>query len=180
MAVSPDSSRPVDDATPAEAEGGASPRPDTPEEHGRLSAEAEDAARRAAEATGLPLGAWLSRVIQSAGDVPAGTRSEGSQEGPFGPRAVPIHSLRPGRFQTRESVTPEEIQVLAESIRERGVLQPILVREHPAEPGVFEIVAGERRWRGAREAGLEHVPVIVLDLDDRGAMEVALVENLQR
>ena len=75
---------------------------------------------------------------------------------------------------------PEEIESLAQSIREKGVLQPILVRALAAEPGRYEIVAGERRWRAAQQAQLHEIPAILRDLSDRDALEVALVENLQR
>jgi len=86
-------------------------------------------------------------------------------------------SMVPNKYQPRESFDEKEIAQLAESIRKNGVLQPILAR--PAEGG-FEIVAGERRWRAARLAGLKRVPVIVQSATDDRALEIALVENLQR
>jgi len=95
-----------------------------------------------------------------------------------GQRAVPIEFLEPGRYQPRRRFDEEAVSSLAESIRERGVLQPLLVRRVGADR--YEIVAGERRWRAAQLAGLHEVPVIVRDLDDRGALEVAIVENVQR
>ncbi len=94
-------------------------------------------------------------------------------------RRVPVAQLSPGRFQTRLVFDAEAISSLAQSIRARGVLQPLLVRGRRAGLG-YEIIAGERRWRAAREAGLVEVPVIVLEFDDREAMEIALVDNLQR
>jgi ParB family chromosome partitioning protein len=85
--------------------------------------------------------------------------------------------LRPGRYQPRTRMDPGSIEELAESIRSQGVLQPILVRS--LDDG-YEIIAGERRWRAAQVAGLDEVPVVVRDVDDNAAMEIALVENIQR
>lgn len=85
--------------------------------------------------------------------------------------------IRPGRYQPRRPVSEAELEELAQSIREHGVLQPILVR--PVDGG-YELVAGERRWRAAQMAGLEKVPAIVREADDRTAAEWALIENLQR
>jgi ParB family transcriptional regulator, chromosome partitioning protein len=95
-----------------------------------------------------------------------------------------IDELQPGRYQPRGHVREEGLAELAESIREQGVLQPLIVRVVPPaqESGakVYEIVAGERRWRAARLAGLSTVPVIVRELTDQSALAVALIENLQR
>ena len=93
------------------------------------------------------------------------------------PRQVPVDRIRPAPWQPRRHFRPESLAELADSIRSRGVLQPLLVR--PVGEG-YELIAGERRWRAAVEAGLADVPVRVLDVDDRGAMELALIENLQR
>jgi ParB family chromosome partitioning protein len=92
-----------------------------------------------------------------------------------------IDELRPGRYQPRHQVHEERLADLAESIREQGVLQPVIVRraDAPGRPP-YEIVAGARRWRAAQLAGLVTVPVIVRDLDNRSALAVALIENLQR
>ena len=94
-------------------------------------------------------------------------------------RVVPIEHLRPSKVQPRRSFEPEHIATLTESIREKGVLQPILVRPLGGVDR-FEIVAGERRWRAAQAVPLHEVPVIVRQLSDRGALEIALVENVQR
>ena len=94
------------------------------------------------------------------------------------PRTLPISRVEPRKDQPRRDFDPESIQELAESIREYGLLQPITVR--PLEKGYYQIVAGERRWRAARAAGLTEVPVQILEADDRLATELALVENLQR
>jgi ParB family chromosome partitioning protein len=96
-----------------------------------------------------------------------------------GARLIAIDRLRPGRFQPRENFDSERMEQLAQSIRERGVLQPILVRPL-SEADDFEIVAGERRWRAAQLALQHEVPVIVRELSDRDALEIALIENIQR
>ena len=89
-----------------------------------------------------------------------------------------IEDLHPGRMQPRVRIDAEALAELAASIREHGVLEPSLVRKRPA--GGFEIIAGERRWRAAQQAGLKAVPIFVHELDDEQAFEAALVENLQR
>jgi ParB family chromosome partitioning protein len=95
-------------------------------------------------------------------------------------KTVPVEFLRPGRFQPRRVFDETELSALADSIRDKGVLQPILVRRDPDRPESYEIIAGERRWRAAQLARLHEVPVIVRELEDREALEIALVENLQR
>jgi len=109
----------------------------------------------------------------------------GETDGEAGPnpasqRRVPIESIRPSALQPRRRFVEAELDALAQSIREKGVLQPLLVR--PAGEGDidFELVAGERRWRAAQRVGLNEVPVIVRALGDSEALEIALVENLQR
>jgi ParB family chromosome partitioning protein len=96
------------------------------------------------------------------------------------PLALPIEKIRPGRLQPRKRFDEEEVAALAKSIREKGVLQPILVRPLAGEPGMYELVAGERRWRAAQQAQLHEIPALVRELADRDTLEVALVENLQR
>ncbi|MGH7072761.1 MAG: ParB/RepB/Spo0J family partition protein, partial [Stellaceae bacterium] len=95
-------------------------------------------------------------------------------------RQVPVERLHRGRFQPRRNFDPEQIAQLAESIRAQGVLQPLLVRPHPELPGEFEILAGERRWRAAQAAQLAELPVLVREIGHREALEIALVENIQR
>ena len=99
---------------------------------------------------------------------------------PAGVRRVPIESLKPNPDQPRKTFRQEDLEELTASIRDKGVLQPILVRTQPGEDGVWQIIAGERRWRAARLAGLREVPVVVIEADDKKAMELALIENLQR
>jgi ParB family chromosome partitioning protein len=94
-------------------------------------------------------------------------------------RLVPIDQVRGGKLNPRKEFREEELAELAESIRQKGLVQPIIVRADPAA-GVFEIVAGERRWRAAQRAGLHMVPVIVRDLGDQEVLELAIIENVQR
>jgi ParB family chromosome partitioning protein len=95
-------------------------------------------------------------------------------------RSMPIDLLHPGRYQPRGRFAPEELEALAQSVKENGILQPILVRPHEKLGGHFEIVAGERRWRAAQLAQLHEVPIILRSLDDRSTLEIALIENVQR
>ena len=93
---------------------------------------------------------------------------------------LPIDQIDPNPFQPRTDFDPAELESLAESIRVQGVLQPILVRPHPGSPGRYQIVAGERRFRAATQAGLNEIPALQRELDDSDAAVLALVENLQR
>ena len=93
---------------------------------------------------------------------------------------VPIEKIHPNANQPRRRFTEDTLEELSESIRSNGVLQPILVRDHGERPGEYEIVAGERRWRAAQRAQLHQVPVVIREIDDGQALELALVENLQR
>jgi ParB family chromosome partitioning protein len=101
-------------------------------------------------------------------------------EAPRGMRAVPIELLHPGRYQPRRDFDAEGQQSLVDSIKAQGILQPLLVRKHPSIDGHFEIVAGERRWRAAQAAQLHEVPILLREIGDRQALEIALVENVQR
>lgn len=101
-------------------------------------------------------------------------------EAPRGGRTLPVAFLRPNPFQPRKTFSPDELNDLAASIREKGVLQPILVRPVKNEPNAFEIVAGERRWRAAQMAHLHDVPVVVRELSDGESLELAIIENVQR
>jgi len=91
---------------------------------------------------------------------------------------LPIEYLQRGKYQPRKDMNPEKLQELADSIRAQGIIQPIVVRQLDLEK--YEIVAGERRWRAAQLAGLQEVPVLVREIDDRAAMAIALIENIQR
>ena len=93
-------------------------------------------------------------------------------------RSLPIYKVEPNPDQPRRDFDEEELQSLADSISVHGVIQPLTVRELPS--GYYQIIAGERRWRAARMADLSEVPVVVIEADDKKAMELALIENLQR
>ena len=94
------------------------------------------------------------------------------------PDLLPIEKIEPRADQPRKHFDPEALEMLAESIRTYGLIQPITVR--PLDGGFYQIIAGERRWRASRMAGLKEVPVRILTADEQRAMEMALVENLQR
>jgi ParB family transcriptional regulator, chromosome partitioning protein len=95
-------------------------------------------------------------------------------------RRVPIEMIRPSALQPRRRFDEAELDALAQSIREKGVLAPLLVRPVADDEAAFELVAGERRWRAAQRVGIHEVPVLVRALADHEALEIALVENLQR
>lgn len=95
-----------------------------------------------------------------------------------GLKTLPLHKIEPNPNQPRRDFDDEELEALAESIRQHGIIQPLTVREMPN--GYYQIIAGERRWRASRLAGLDEVPVVIMEADDRKAMELALIENLQR
>ena len=95
-------------------------------------------------------------------------------------RTMPIEKLRPGRYQPRQHFDEESMRALIESVRRQGIIQPILVRRDPDVPEVFEIIAGERRWRAAQTVQLHEVPVVIRDISDDDALQVALIENIQR
>ena len=124
---------------------------------------------------GRALGRGLSALlgdeaVQNPQIIPADQRGQ----------SLPVEFLAPSPFQPRRIFNQDNITELAASVRERGVLQPILVRPNPTRPNHYEIVAGERRWRAAQAAQLHEVPVIIRELSDEGLLEIALVENIQR
>jgi ParB family chromosome partitioning protein len=123
-------------------------------------------------AEGRGLGRGLSALI--------GDESPPAREPSRAQRTLPTAFLRPNRFQPRKTFEQEELRDLAASIREKGVLQPILVRPVAGDANVFEIVAGERRWRAAQLAKVHDVPVVVREMNDGEALELAIVENVQR
>lgn len=93
---------------------------------------------------------------------------------------LPIEKVSPNPDQPRRSFDMEKLADLANSIREKGIIQPLIVRPDPARDGAYQIVAGERRWRAAQMAQLHQVPVLVRDFDDTEVLEVAIIENIQR
>lgn len=96
------------------------------------------------------------------------------------PGILAVDLLAPSPFQPRRAMNKDRLEELADSIRSRGVIQPILVRPNPEKSGYYQIIAGERRWRASQMAGLHEVPVYIRQLDDTDAMAAAMVENLQR
>jgi len=119
------------------------------------------------------LGRGLASLIGDVGDETS------APEPARKPRRVPIENLVPNPRNPRRAFTEAELNELAESIRERGIIQPIVVREHGG-PGHYEIVAGERRWRAAQRAGLHEVPVAIVEATDVQSLEFAIIENVQR
>ncbi len=103
-----------------------------------------------------------------------------TQQTSTAPGEIDVHALEPGAFQPRAAIGLDSLADLTASIRARGVLQPLLVRPHPDVPSRYQIIAGERRWRAAQQAGLAAVPCLVRTMADSDATAAALVENLQR
>jgi ParB family chromosome partitioning protein len=125
------------------------------------------------------LGKGLGALIPEGQEVVEEVQVEVAQQGPL--RQVPVSAISPNQFQPRKAFNDESLQSLASSVRELGVLQPIIVRPLEGEPNRYELIAGERRWRAAGIAGLETVPVLVQDsVNDRLSLEQAVVENLHR
>ena len=122
------------------------------------------------------LGRGLSALLgeNAAEAVPvAGAQAAGIQ-------TAPIESLKPNPDQPRKIFTQEDLDELTTSIRDKGILQPILVRTQPGQDGMWQIIAGERRWRAAQAARLTEVPIVVREMDDVEVFEVAIIENVQR
>lgn len=105
---------------------------------------------------------------------------QGEAQAPSQPGSLGVDLLAPSPFQPRRDMNEDRLAELADSIRSRGVIQPILVRPDPEQKGRYQIIAGERRWRASQKAGLHEVPVYIRQLDDTDAMAAAMVENLQR
>ena len=106
------------------------------------------------------------------GDIP----EESVEKSPY--QLLPIYKVEPNRNQPRQDFDEEELEALSQSISVHGIIQPLTVRETAS--GYYQIIAGERRWRAARIAGLAEVPVVIIEADDKKATELALIENLQR
>jgi ParB family chromosome partitioning protein len=127
---------------------------------------AEDAARSR-------LGRGLAALIGDVEETPGAERARGQ-------RRVPIEFLKPNPRNPRRVFAEAELEELAQSLRERGMIQPIVVRNVLGVADSFEIIAGERRWRAAQRANLHDVPIVVLDASDAEALELAIIENVQR
>jgi ParB family chromosome partitioning protein len=122
----------------------------------------------AKQALGKGLGALINKRVAS----PAPIEEHGERI-----QRLPLPSISPSPLQPRVDFSSDQLHELVESIRERGIIQPLIVRQ---SNGVYELIAGERRWRAAKEVGLADVPVIVREASDREVLELALIENLQR
>lgn len=120
------------------------------------------------------LGRGLAALLGDAGDE-ASTAERGRAQ-----RKTPIEFLRPNPRNPRKNFDDADLEDLAASIKERGVIQPVLVRAIPRVADAYEIVAGERRWRAAQRAGLHEIPILVIEAGDRESLELAIVENVQR
>jgi ParB family chromosome partitioning protein len=121
------------------------------------------------------LGRGLASLIGEVGEESATPAETGRK-----PRRAPIESLKPNPRNPRKLFTDAELAALASSIKERGIIQPIVVRAVPGERDSFEIIAGERRWRAAQRVGLHEVPIAVVDATDAQSLEFAIIENVQR
>ena len=122
---------------------------------------------------GRGLSALMADVNREAPAAPADAPRRAEQQ-------VPIEKVSPNPDQPRRSFDMEKLADLANSIREKGIIQPLIVRPDPNRPGAYQIVAGERRWRAAQQAQLHQVPVIIREFDDTEVLEVAIIENIQR
>jgi ParB family chromosome partitioning protein len=131
----------------------------------------------AEEAARQRLGRGLAALI---GDIGEDERVADARGGKQAQKRIPIEFLRANLKNPRKHFAEDELEDLSNSIREKGIVQPILVRAMPGAANVFEIIAGERRWRAAQKAGVHDVPVIVLEVSDKEALEIAIVENVQR
>ena len=123
------------------------------------------------------LGRGLSALMADI-DVSAPEKSDNSAG--VGERIVPIERIEPNPDQPRRDFIKADLEELAESIREKGIIQPLIVRIHPKAADKFEIVAGERRWRAAQMAQVHEVPVVLRQLNDTEVLEIAIIENIQR
>jgi ParB family chromosome partitioning protein len=122
----------------------------------------------------MRLGRGLAALLGDVGNEDAAETRNRAQ------RRVPIEFLRPNPLNPRQSFPEAELEELAASIRERDIIQPIIVRGVAGVADAFEIIAGERRWRAAQRVGLHDVPVVIVEADDRQALEFAIIENIQR
>lgn len=121
---------------------------------------------------GRGLSALMADVAQPAADTPEAPRRPDMR--------VPIERVEPNPNQPRRDFAEEALAELADSIREKGIIQPLIVRNNPRKSDSYEIVAGERRWRAAQMAQLHEVPVLVREFDDTEVLEIAIIENIQR
>lgn len=127
------------------------------------------------------LGRGLSALLADINPQIPPAHETGTASGSSSPAdRLPIEQLRPNPHQPRRNFPEDDLEELTASIREKGVIQPLIVRPHPEVPGDYEIVAGERRWRAAQRAQLHDVPVVIRELSDTEVLELAIIENIQR
>lgn len=129
------------------------------------------------------LGRGLSALLADVAPVEEPARINGEPSAiprPTSADTIPLDRIRPNPNQPRRDFDEKDLQDLAASIREKGVIQPLILRPHPINAGEYEIVAGERRWRAAQMAGVHSLPAIVRDLNDTEVLELAIIENIQR
>jgi ParB family chromosome partitioning protein len=130
---------------------------------------------KTADETRPRLGRGLAALLGDPQEYPQGVAAA-----PRSPKKIPIEFLRPNPRNPRQNFGEEALGELTASIKEKGIIQPILARPVPGLLGTFEIIAGERRWRAAQRAGLHEVPIVSVEADDRQALELAIIENVQR
>jgi ParB family transcriptional regulator, chromosome partitioning protein len=121
------------------------------------------------------LGRGLAALIGDVAPINAPRVAESN-----GLKRLPVEFIIANRNNPRRDFDPQQLEELANSIREKGVMQPLLVRPSGKDPDIYELIAGERRWRAAQAAGLHEVPVLIRDVDDKEALELAIIENVQR
>lgn len=129
------------------------------------------------------LGRGLDALLGGSNLNPVSVAETAKQVGPSGNdgiQSLPVDIIERGRYQPRHDFNPEALQELADSILAQGVVQPIVVRPHPDKPGLYELIAGERRWRATQLAGMHDIPVVIRDVSDQAAMAMGLIENIQR
>jgi len=127
-----------------------------------------------ADETRPRLGRGLAALIGESGE------ENGAVQRARGQKKIPIEFLRPNPRNPRHQFDEAELQELTDSIAEKGIIQPILARTVPGAADAYEIIAGERRWRAAQRAGLHEVPILTIEADDKQALEIAIIENVQR
>ena len=127
------------------------------------------------------LGRGLAALIGESADAAAmAAAAAAGQDKGKGQKKVPTEFIKPNPRNPRKVFHDSDLEDLTNSIREKGIIQPILVRANSANPDLYELIAGERRWRAAQKVGLHEVPVIVVDVSDKEALEIAIIENVQR
>lgn len=127
------------------------------------------------------LGRGLAALIGETADATAAAAAAANAQGrTTGQKKVPTEFIKPNPRNPRKVFHDSDLEDLTNSIREKGIIQPILVRGNSTNPDLYELIAGERRWRAAQKAGIHDVPVIVVDVSDKEALEIAIIENVQR